>query len=131
LSKSPTLPSISPVLFHRDLDSASRWLCEAFGFVERTAERVVADGTVVHAELEFGNGLIILSGVYEPFQIPPQTAVHHHTLYVSVAEVDSHCQRAQQHGAQITSELRDTDYGARVYSAQDLAGYHWIFAEAR
>ena len=51
------IPSISPVLFYAELGAAAAWLEAAFGFEERTKDRVTTeDGTVVHAELAYGNG---------------------------------------------------------------------------
>ncbi|MEM1231866.1 MAG: VOC family protein [Pseudomonadota bacterium] len=127
----PTIiPSISPVLFYPDLGAASEWLCRAFGFVERTTERVtLEDGVVVHAELALGNGMIILSQPYDAFEVPAAASVHHHCLYISVADARTHQAIAESAGAAITAELRETDYGALIYGARDLAGYHWLFAQ--
>ena len=73
--------------------------------------------------------MVILSGVYEPFAVPSPTATHLQCLYVSVADAQAHRDRAAEHGAEILSEPQATDYGAKVYTARDCAGYHWIFAE--
>ncbi len=125
-----SIPSISPVLFYPDLGRASEWLCRAFGFEERLAERVtLEDGVVVHAELALGNGMIILSQAYDAFEVPSATSVHHHCLYLSVADARTHRAIAEGAGATITAELRETDYGALIYGATDLVGYHWLFAE--
>lgn len=59
---SDSIPSISPVLFYQDLAQASDWLTKGFDFSERLQERVTLDdGTVVHAELTLGDGMVILS----------------------------------------------------------------------
>jgi len=124
------IPSISPVLFYADLAVAAAWLEEAFAFTERRDERVVGDdGSVLHAELSFGDGMVILSTTYPPFAIPEEGKAPQQCLYVSVDDARDHLARARSAGALITSELRDTDYGARVYGAQDPGGHHWIFAE--
>lgn len=125
-----SMPSISAVLFYSDLAEASEWLCRAFGFSERTADRVTGEGgEVVHAELELGNGLVILSQPYDDFAIPGPASVHHQALYVFVDDAEAHHAQARSAGAEVTAAPRDTDYGARVYSARDLAGYHWLFAQ--
>ena len=125
-----TIPTISPVLFYNDLAQASLWLQHAFGFAERITERITLDdGTVAHAELSVGNGMIILSTAYDSFQVPNEDTIHYQCLYVTVSDAASHKERALRNGATLQSELRDTLYGARVYSVSDLAGYHWIFAE--
>ena len=124
------MPSISPVLFYRDLAQASSWLCDRFGFVERIEDRITDDdGVVQHAELELGNGLIILSAEYGDFRVPEKTSTHHQLLYIFVDNVDRHVEHAMEGGAQITSAPSNTSYGARVYGARDYEGYHWIFAQ--
>lgn len=124
------MPSISPVLFYEDLAAATQWLCSALGFVEKREDRITDDnGVVLHAELTMGNGLIILSTEYEDFRIPHPESVHHQVLYVFVDDVDLHAARAREHGAKITNEPADRDYGARTYGLQDVGGYHWIFAQ--
>ena len=124
------MPSISPVLFYEDLGAAAHWLCAAFGFEEKTGDRITdAQGVVQHAELVLGNGLVILSSEYDDFRVPSSDATHHQVLYVFVDDVDQHASTAREYGAQITAEPADRDYGARTYGARDSGGYHWIFAE--
>jgi len=123
------MPSISPVLFYRDLAAAAEWLCPAFGFAEKREDRITDEsGKVQHTELTLGNGLIILSAEYDDFRIPSANSRHHQVLYVFVDDVNAHATQARKQGAIITSEPADRDYGARVYSAQDVEGYHRIFA---
>ena len=125
------IPSISPVLFYSNLADACAWLTRAFGFDERVAERVtLEDGSVAHAELALGDGMVTLSPPYEEFQVPNDDSVHHHCLYLSIADAQAHRDNSVANGAKLTSELRKTDYGALVYSARDFAGYHWIFAQS-
>ena len=124
------IPTISPVLFYNDLAYAAHWLETAFGFKERSTERVTLEnGDVAHAELALGNGMIILSTPYEPFEVPNTGSVHHQCLYVSINNAKLHKTNAVENGAILVSDLRDTDYGARVYCVDDFAGYQWIFAE--
>ena len=125
-----SIPTISPVLFYKDLGEAIQWLTKAFGFTERSSERVTLDnGQIVHAELALGDGMIILSSVYDKFQVPAVDSVHHHCLYVAVEDAKAHKATSIGAGATLVADIRDTDYGARVYSVTDVAGYHWIFAQ--
>ena len=48
-----------PSLRYKDAPAAIAWLEQAFGF-ERHALYDGSDGTVAHAELRFGNGLVML-----------------------------------------------------------------------
>ncbi|MEM1145047.1 MAG: hypothetical protein AAGI88_20875, partial [Pseudomonadota bacterium] len=82
------------------------------------------------AELAIGNGMVILSPPYDEFQVPGENAVHHQSLYVSVTNAHAHKANAISAGVTLKTDLRETDYGAIVYSARDFAGYHWIFAHS-
>src|SRR3546814_14831595 len=54
----PTTRTIIPCLRYRDALAAIDWLCRAFGFEKHA---VYADGdTVHHAQLTFGNGMVML-----------------------------------------------------------------------
>ncbi len=51
--------TVIPCLGYRDAAAAIDWLCANFGFEQRL---VVPndDGTIVHAQLSFGNGMVML-----------------------------------------------------------------------
>jgi uncharacterized glyoxalase superfamily protein PhnB len=115
------MPTIYPTLSYRDAPAAIDWLARAFGF--RPLLVVPGpDGTIAHAEMAFGTGVIMLgttkAGTDQIVTNAP---------YVYVADVDSHERQARAAGAEITRELEDTDYGARVYSVRDLEGNVWSF----
>ncbi|MGH8122517.1 MAG: VOC family protein, partial [Rudaea sp.] len=56
-----TRATIIPSLRYRDALAAIDWLCRAFGFEKHA---VYADnGVVHHAQLTFGNGMIMLGSV--------------------------------------------------------------------
>ena len=61
LSKN-TKSTVIPVLRYRDASAAIEWLCKAFGF-EKHLMVPQADGSVSHAQLSFGNGMIMLASV--------------------------------------------------------------------
>ncbi len=48
-------------------------------------------------------------------------------IYVHVADVDAHHDRAKNGGAEIVFGLTDMEYGSREYSARDLEGNLWSF----
>ncbi|MEA5449561.1 hypothetical protein VB780_13330 [Leptolyngbya sp. CCNP1308] len=62
-----TVATVIPVLLYNDAAAAVEWLCGAFGF----AQHLVVpgeNGTITHAELTFGNGMIMLSSLRDtPF----------------------------------------------------------------
>lgn len=50
----------------------------------------------------------------------PETA---HSLTVRVGDVDSHHDRAKQHGARILHPPNDYPYGERQYTVEDFEGH--------
>ena len=57
-----TKVTVVPCLRYRDAPAAIEWLCRAFGF-EKHAVYPGPDGTIAHAQLTFGNGMIMLGSV--------------------------------------------------------------------
>jgi uncharacterized glyoxalase superfamily protein PhnB len=123
-----TPSNIYPTLTYDDAPAAIAWLCRAFGF----EKRFVADGpdgTVMHSELSFGPGVIMVSSA-KPDQnrVSPRIQdVANQALCVRVEDVDAHYARATAAGAAITRELRDEEYGSRGYMAADPEGHVWYF----
>ncbi len=113
-------PSIFPTMRFTDADAALEWLSRAFGFTERAAHRD-EDGTIHHAEMALGNGMIMF-GQGDPAS---------QAIYVAVEDVDAHYAQAKAAGAEITREIEDTPYGSREYSARDLDGHTWSFGTYR
>jgi uncharacterized glyoxalase superfamily protein PhnB len=122
-------PNIFPALRYRDANAAIEWLERAFGFQEKVVYRG-EDGAVNHAELALGAGLVMLG------QSRPDGWLGGHTpdarastasIYIVVADPDTHYERARAAGAEIVRELTDEDYGSREYSARDLEGNLWSF----
>src|SRR5258707_14483394 len=57
-----TKATVIPCLRYRDAQSEIEWLCRAFGF-EKHLVVPGEGGTIAHAELSFGNGMIMLGSV--------------------------------------------------------------------
>jgi uncharacterized glyoxalase superfamily protein PhnB len=57
-----TKATIIPVLRYRDAPAAIDWLCRTFGF-EKQLVVPDKDGTIAHAQLSFGNGMVMLGSV--------------------------------------------------------------------
>ena len=126
--------TIIPVLRYRDAPAAIEWLCHAFGF-ERHLVVPNDDGTIAHAQLSFGNGMIMLGSVrkneteFGSLMKQPDEVGGGQTqsLYVVVADADAAYARAKAGGAKITMEIRDEDYGGRGFSCFDVEGHLWSF----
>ena len=127
-----TISTIIPTLRYRDALGAINWLCRAFDFKKHA---VYADGDAVHhAQLTFGNGMIMLSSAAQgsPWDarfVPPDAVGGRQTqcCCLIVADADAHYARAKAAGAMIVDELSDRDYGGRGYGCSDPEGHLWFF----
>jgi uncharacterized glyoxalase superfamily protein PhnB len=115
--------TIFPTLTYAEAPAAIDFLVNAFGF-ERHAVYSGEQGEVHHAELRLGNGLVMLGSVRQGVAA---TGGRAGGIYVVVADVDGHAQRARAAGAELTREPYDTDYGSREYAARDPEGNVWHF----
>ncbi len=124
------MPRISSILFYKDLAAALEWLAKSFG-LEKRMQLPGPDGGIVHAEMTLADGVIMMGpdsderGCLSPRDLPGVNQ----SLYVYVDGLEAHYQRAKASGAEITSEPEDMFWGDRVYSARDVEGHHWTFAE--
>jgi uncharacterized glyoxalase superfamily protein PhnB len=124
-TKTPPPPNVWPTLRARDAHAMITFLTEALGF---EATVVYADGdTVQHAELAWpAGGGIMLSSV-QPGAAATVTMPGHFSAYVVTSDPDALHARAADHGATVTTELHDTDYGSRDFAIEDPEGNHWTF----
>jgi uncharacterized glyoxalase superfamily protein PhnB len=119
----------TPMLVYADAKAAIEFLVKAFGFDTRF-RMDMPDGGVGHAELGFGDDVVMLAseweagGVVSPLRLPAL----HAQIHVSVDDVDAHFARARAAGATIAAEPADQEYGARTYRAIDPEGQRWIFS---
>ncbi|MFK0235218.1 VOC family protein [Streptomyces vinaceus] len=121
------VPSICPTLRYRDAKAAIKLLTEAFGF-SQVAVYEGDDGSVMHAELAYGNGVVML-GSKRTGSVFDQAMGDGGPVgvYVVVDDVDAHHRRAAEHGVEILMEPTDQDYGSRDYMARDGEGNIWSF----
>lgn len=57
-----TKATVIPCLRYRDAPAAIEWLCSTFGF-EKHLVVPNDDGTITHAQLAFGHGMVMLGSV--------------------------------------------------------------------
>ncbi|HJP96999.1 MAG TPA: VOC family protein [Rhodanobacteraceae bacterium] len=129
-----TVATVIPSLRYRNALAMIDWLSEAFGFEKHA---VYADGDMVqHAQLAFGNGMIMLGSVdntsawgeriAQPDEIGGRET---QACYVVVADCAAHYARAKAAGAEIVDELEAKDYGGSGYSCRDPEGHLWSFGD--
>jgi len=123
--------NIMPTMRYRNAPEAIEWLCRAFGFEKHLV--VPGDGgTIAHAQLVLGNGMIMLGSARddawgELVKPPRDRGGATAGIYVVVPDADAHHARATAAGAEIVEPPTDRDYGGRGYGCRDLEGHVWSF----
>ena len=128
------------MIAYEDGVAALRWLSEAFGFTERR-RMTDASGRISHAEMETGDGVIMLATPTPEYESPRHHREHCDAasrwsevpyiidgILVTVDDVDAHFNRARAAGARILSAPEDTGHG-RHYRAEDFEGHRWMFSQ--
>lgn len=123
--------TIIPGLRYKDAPAAIEWLCKAFGF-EKHAVYPNADGTIAHAQLIFGNGMVMLGSVtngtaYSCLLRQPEEIGKFETQspYLVVSDCDAVYTAAKAAGAQMVIDIADMDYGGRAFTCRDPEGHLW------
>ncbi|HEY1511095.1 MAG TPA: VOC family protein [Solirubrobacteraceae bacterium] len=111
---------------YHDAHAAIDWLERAFGF-ERRVVHEGANGTVAHAELRYGGGLVMLGSWRgdDDHRRPGQG-----WAYVVVEDIDAHHRRSSEAGAEILEPPQHPEYGS-FYGARDPEGNLWSFGTYR
>lgn len=126
-----TKSTVIPCLRYRDALAAIDWLCVVFGF-EKQAVYTNPDGSVAHAQLTLGGGMIMIGSVVtdsewgklirQPDDIGGDET---QSPYLIVADADQVYERALARGAEIVIDIKFEDYGGRGFSCRDLEGRLW------
>jgi uncharacterized glyoxalase superfamily protein PhnB len=127
-----TTSTVIPTMRYHDAPAAIEWLCRAFGF-EKQLVVPGEEGGIAHAQLTFGNGMIMLGSVNDNefgrlVKSPRDLGgIGSQSPYVIVDDADAHYARAAAAGAEIVLDIVDEDYGGRGYSCRDPGGHLWNF----
>lgn len=126
-----TKSTVIPCLRYRDALGAIDWLCEVFGF-EKQAVYTNPDGSVAHAQLTLGGGMLMIGSVVtdsewgklirQPDDIGGDET---QSPYLVVADADQVYERALKRDAEIVIDIKFEDYGGRGFSCRDLEGRLW------
>ena len=125
-----TLSTIMPTLRYRDAAAAIDWLCKVFGF-EKHVVYPGPNGTIGHAELKLGGGMIMLGSVKDDeygrgFKSPNELGgMETRSTYIVVADADAVYARAQAAGGEVVRPIQKTEYGSREFSVKDPEGNSW------
>ncbi len=127
-----TKATVIPCLRYCNALTAIDWLCQTFGF-EKQLVVPNKDGTISHAQLAFGNGMIMLGSVLDSqfgrlMKQPDEIGgAETQCAYVIVSDADVLYARAKAARAEIVIDIKDEDYGGRGFSCRDLEGHLWNF----
>lgn len=122
--------TIHPNLHYRDAHAAIEWLCRTLGF-EKRAVHEDGEGGIAHAQLTFGNGLIMLSSARDTvwgrrMALPTETGGRvTQCCCLFTADPDAHYAQAVASGAEIVDVLTTQDYGGKGYCCRDPEGHLW------
>lgn len=125
-----TLSGVIPCLRYRDAPAAIEWLRDTLGF---EVQFVVpeADGSIAHAQLRFGNSMVMLGSVIDseygrllkqPAEIGGFVT---QSSYLVVNDADLVYGRVLEAGGKILLDIKDEDYGGRGFTCSDPEGHVW------
>ncbi|KAA3615786.1 MAG: glyoxalase [Calditrichaeota bacterium] len=132
MSENMNFATIIPTMRYNDASSAIEWLCKVFGFKKHLV--VPGDeGKIIHAQLTFGNGMIMLGSAaedeYGALVQPPanESSPCTQSSYIIVDDIDALYEKTKSAGGKIEIQLKEEDYGGKVFSCRDPQGQLWNF----
>ncbi len=130
--RQPDLARLAVGVYYAKPAAAAHWLAAAFGFESPDplpqGPDPLPDTGHGHPWIEFRVGNCSLFIFTLDGDLPGGGPASHEP-WVYVDDLDAHLARATAHGATILTPIRQT--GFRAYTAQDLEGHRWTFAQAR
>jgi uncharacterized glyoxalase superfamily protein PhnB len=130
VSMSASTGAVIPALRYTNAPAAIDWLCDVLGFT-RHAVFEGKNGTIEHAELSLGNGMIMLGSAKDDehgrrFKSPSEVGgMETQSAYIFVPDADAVHARAVAAGADIIRHIQDTPYGSREFALRDPEGHSW------
>jgi PhnB protein len=119
----------TPYLALDDAAAAIEFYKKAFGAKER-GRMEAPGGKIGHAELEFGDSVVMLSDALPQFSTrsPKELGGTTSSVFLYVEDVDAVVKQAVDAGATIEMEVEDQFWGDRFGSVQDPFGHIWAVA---
>lgn len=114
---------VIPTLRYRDAPAAIGFLVDALGF-ERNMVVEGDEGTIEHAQLTYGTGMVMVGSSRENDMFSDLGPV---SIYVIIDDVHAHHARAAAAGAEVVMEPEEQDYGGWSYTVKDAEGNLWSF----
>ena len=128
----PANSAVIPSLRYRDALAAIDWLVTALGFKKQAVYLGPDNKTVMHAQLTFGSGMIMLGSVDNggeagKFMVQPDEIGLRETQSpcLIVTDADAIYATAKAAGATMVLDIRDMEYGGRAFTCRDPEGHLW------
>jgi uncharacterized glyoxalase superfamily protein PhnB len=120
---------------YRDPLKMIEWLERAFGF-HKQAVFMAGETTVAHAQMTFGNGMIMLGSVDNGSKASinmaqPDEIGNRETqcAYLIVSDCEPIHASAKAAGAEMIFDLSEMDYGGKAFTCRDPEGHIWSIGE--
>ena len=121
--------TLTPHIVVADGAAALEFYKKAFGAEERFRLLVPGGDTVMHAQMNIGDSVLMLGSEFPPDCLSPKkrggTGVF---LHLYVADADAAFDRAVKAGCTIKMPMSDTFWGDRYGIVEDLSGHQWSIA---
>ena len=123
----PGYRTLTPYICVHDGRAALDWYTEVLGATVRGEVIVMDDGRVGHAELAFGEVMLMLADEFPEMGLvsPRSQEGHSSSLSLYVPDVDATYAHAMDRGATGERPPEDYFYGARAGWFQDPFGHRW------
>jgi len=123
--------TVIPGLRYRNAKAMIDWLVAAFGF-EKQVVIAGPDDVVMHSQLTFGNGMIMVGSVgsgtaasnllKQPDEID---GAETQAPYLVVTDVDAIYATAKAAGARMVMDLVERGFGGKAFTCADPEGHIW------
>ena len=114
--------TVTPYLTVRGASKVIEFLKQAFGAKLSHEPVKRPDGTIMHAQIQIGDSLVMIADENEMAKATQSS------LYLYVPDVDSVYQQAVKAGGSPVMEPMDMFYGDRSGSVKDPSGNSWFIA---
>lgn len=125
------ITTVIPYIVAKDANAAIAFYIAAFGAKEEFRMTDPSDGRIGHAELKFGDSIVMLADEYPDFgALSPDTIGGSPvTLHLSTAAVDDDLARAVDAGATVLRAATDQSFGERSAMVLDPFGHRWMLSQ--
>lgn len=127
----PSITAVIPYIVVKDADAAIAFYKAAFGAEELFRMTDPRDGRVGHAELKFGESIVMLADEYPDFgAVGPDTiGGTPMTLHLVTRAVDADVAHAVEQGATVLRGPTNQSFGERNALLLDPFGHRWMLGQ--